>query len=201
VAHQVSRRGRHTGALQVGRRGHTQAAVVGQAHAHQAGIGQVAHADGAVKAFVDDVHHPVAQVQRQAHLGVLQAERRHQRGHVAAAETGRRGDTQVPAGLDAAGADAGLGIAQIGQQALAIFKKGTAFVRERDAARGAHQQLHAQAFFQRVNAPANHRRGHVLGQRGGREAAPGGDRHKGFDLLEPSHGRDYACASAQIIID
>jgi hypothetical protein len=101
----------------------------------------------------------------------------------------------VAAGLDAAGADAGLGIGQVGQQALAVFQEGAAFVRERDASRGAHQQLHAQAFFQRVDAPADHRRRHTFGQRGGREAALGGHRHEGFDLLEPGHGSDYAQAA------
>jgi len=48
---------------QVLRRGHAQPAVVGQAHADQAAVGQVAHAHRAVEAFVDDVDHPVAQVQ------------------------------------------------------------------------------------------------------------------------------------------
>jgi hypothetical protein len=93
------------------------------------------------------------------------------------------------AGLHAAGADAGFGIGQVGQQALAVFQEGAALVGERDAPRGAQQQLHAQAFFQRVDAPADHRRRHALGQRGGGQAALGGHRHEGFDLLEPVHGR------------
>jgi hypothetical protein len=50
----------------------------------------------------------------------------------------------MAAGLDAAGADAGLGIGQVGQQALAVLQKGAALMREADAPRGAHQQLDAQ---------------------------------------------------------
>ena len=76
--------------------------------------------------------------------GCMRQEARHQRRHVAAPEAGRRRDAQVAAGLDAAGAHAGFGIGQVGQQALAVFEEGAAFVRQRDAARGAHQQLDAQ---------------------------------------------------------
>jgi hypothetical protein len=188
VARQFGRRLRHAGALQVGGCRHAQAPVVGQAHADEAGVTQVADADGAVEALVDDVDHAVGQVQRHAHVGVLGQESRHQRRDVAAAETGRRGDAQVAAGLHAAGADAGLGIGQIGQQALAVLEKGAALVRERDAPRGAQQQLDAQALFQRIDAPADHRRRHALGARRSRQAAPGGHRNQGFDLLEPIHG-------------
>jgi hypothetical protein len=64
--------------------------------------------------------------------------------------------------------------------------------------RGAHQQLHAQAFFQGVYAPADDRRRHIVGQCGGREAALGRDRHEGFDLLEPGHGSRLCPFNAQI---
>ncbi|MCY1364805.1 hypothetical protein D9M69_516260 [compost metagenome] len=113
---------------------------------------------------------------------------RHQRRDMAAAEAGRRGHAQVATGLHAAGAHAGLGVRELGQEALAVFEKGTAFVRERDAARGAHQQLDAQAFFERVDATAHDRGRHAfrLGRRG--EAAAGRDRDKGFELLEAVHG-------------
>jgi hypothetical protein len=61
-------------ALQVGGRGHAQAAVVGQAHADQRRIGQIAHAHGAVEALAGQVHHAVAEVERDRHLGVRGAE-------------------------------------------------------------------------------------------------------------------------------
>ena len=174
VALQLGRRGRHTGALQVGRGGHAQTPVVGQAHADQVRVGHVTHAHRAIKTFVDDVDHPVAEVQRQTHLGVLGQEQRHQRGHMAAPKTGRRGDAHMATGLHPAGTDTGLGAGQVGQQALAIFQKRAAFMGQRDASRGAHQQLHAQALFQRVDAPADHGRGHALDQGRSGQAALGG---------------------------
>jgi hypothetical protein len=71
---------------------------------------------------------------------------------------------RCPLALTPTGADAGLGIGQVGQQALAVFQKGAALVRERDAARGAHQQLDAQALFQRVEPPADDGRRHPFGR-------------------------------------
>jgi hypothetical protein len=120
----------------------------------------------------------------------------HERRHVPPAEAGRGGDAQVAARLHAAGAHAGLGGRQVGQQALAVLEEGAALVGERDAAGGAHQQLHAQAFLQRIDATAHHRGGDALG--GGRrgEAALGGHRDEGFDLLELVHGDgDYLLRS------
>lgn len=89
----------------------------------------------------------------------------------------------MPAGLDATGADTGFSIRNICKQALTIFEEGAAFVGQRDAPRGAHQQLHAQPFFQRVDAPADHRRGHALGIGGGRQVALQGYGYERFDLL------------------
>ena len=74
---------------------------------------------------------------------------------MAVAKACGRSDAQMPAGLDAASADTGLGIGYIGQHALAVFQKRTALVREADAPRGAHHELDAQALFQRVQAAAN----------------------------------------------
>jgi hypothetical protein len=119
---------------------------------------------------------------------VLRHESRHQRRHVAAAETGRRGDTQVTTGFHTAGADTRFCIRQVGQQALAVFKKGAAFVGQGDAAGGAREELHAQALFQRIDAPADHRRGDAFGGRRCGEAAFGGHGHEGLELFELVHG-------------
>jgi hypothetical protein len=121
---------------------------------------------------------------------------RHQGRHVAPPEAGRRRDAQVAAGFHAAGADAGFGVGQVGQQALAILEEGAALVRQRDAPRGAQQQLHAQPLLQRVDAPADHRRRHALGTRGGRQAASAGHRDERFDLLEPVHGQQLCIKTA-----
>ena len=67
---------------------------------------------------------------------------------------------------------AGFGVAQVGQQALAVFQKRAAFVRQRDAARGAYEQFDAQPLFQRVEATPHHGGRHALGFGGCRQAAP-----------------------------
>ena len=93
---------------------------------------------------------------------------------VTTAEAGRRGDAQMTAGFDTAGRDTGLRIGHVGQQALAVFQKGAALVRQADAARGAHQEFDAKPAFQRVNAPA-HDGGRDAGGIGGRrQTAAGG---------------------------
>jgi len=115
------------------------------------------------------------------------AKARHQRRHMAAAEAGRRRDAQVAAGLDPAGRDAGLGIGDVGQQALTIFQKSATLMRQADAARGAYQQLDAQPFFQRIQPPAHDGRCHTLGMGRGGQAATRGHGDKGFHLLELVH--------------
>ena len=172
---------------QISRGGHAQAAVVGHAHTDQRAVGQVAHADGAVKALGRQVHHPVAQVERNRHIGVQFAKARHQRGHMAAAKPGRGGDAQMAARLDAARRHTGFGIGHIREQALAIFQKSAAFVGQGDAPGGAHQQLHAQAFLQRIEPAADDGRGHALGSGCGGQAALGGNRDKSFEGFELVH--------------
>ena len=59
----------------------------------------------------------------------------------------RCSDAQVAAGFKAARTDARFGIGHFGQQALTVFEECRAFVCERDASRGAHQELDAQVRF------------------------------------------------------
>jgi hypothetical protein len=111
----------------------------------------------------------------------------HQRRQVAPAEPGRRGDAQMAAGLDAASRDAGLGVVDVDQQALAVLQEGAALVGEADAAGGAQQQLDAQPRLQRVHAPPDDGRRHALCQCGGGQAALGGRGHEGLHLLQAIH--------------
>lgn len=175
---QVARVARRAVARQIGGRCHAQTPVVGDAHAHQGRIGQVAHAHRAVEPLAGQIDHAVAQVERDGHLGMQVAKARHQRCHVAPAEARRRGDAQVPGGLHAAGGHAGLGIRHVGQQALAIFEKGAALVREVDAPRGAHHELHPQVLFQRIEPAPHDGGGHAFGLGGGGEAAARCHRHE-----------------------
>ena len=174
-------------AAQIGRRGHAQATVVGETGADEGGVRQVAHAHAAVEAFGGQIDDAVAQVERDAHIGMQFVKQRHQRRHVAAAEAGRGGDAQLPAGAHAAGADGGFHVGDICQDTRAFFQKGGAFMREGEAARGAHQQFHAQARFQRIQPAADHGRGHSFGLRSGGQAAALCHRDEGFDLLELVH--------------
>ena len=61
-------------------------------------------------------------------------------------------------------------------------------MREREAPRAAHQQLHTQTLLQRVKPTPHDGRRHALGLGSGGQAATRGDRDKGFELLELVHG-------------
>ena len=164
--------------LQVLGRGHAQAPVVSEAHADHGRVRHVAHPHGTVKAFARHIHHPVAEVQRNGDFRMQLPKTRHQRRHMATAKPGRCGDAQMPTGLDAPGRHTGLGIGHIGQHPLAVLQERTALVRQGDAPRGAHQQLHAQARLQRIQAPPHDGRGHALCHRSRRQTASGGDGNK-----------------------
>ena len=106
---------------------------------------------------------------------------------MAPAKAGRGRDAQMAAGLEPTRTDAGFGIGQVGQEALAIFQKRAAFVRERDAPGGAYQQFHAQVGFQRIQAPPHDGRGYAFGYCRCGQAAACGDGDKGFELFELAH--------------
>jgi hypothetical protein len=90
---------------------------------------------------------------------------------MAAAEAGRRGQAQVTTRFHAAFGHAGLGVVEVGDQALAVFQEGAALVGQGDAPGGAGQQLDAQPGLQRVHAPADDGRRHALGLGGRAERA------------------------------
>ncbi len=189
---------RRTAQAQVLGRGHAQAPVLGQAHADQRGVGQIAHPHRAVEPLGGQVDHAVAQIERDRDIGMQLAIARHQRRHVAPPETGRRGDAQVAAGLHAARRYAGLGVRELHQQALAVFQESAALVRERDAPRGAHQQLDAEPLLQRIEPAPHDGRRHALGLGRGRQAAPRRHRHKGFHGLELVHRARLCARKSQI---
>ena len=111
----------------------------------------------------------------------------HQRCNMAAPKASGRGDAQMACGFYAPSTDAGLCVRHIGQDALAIFQKRAALVRQRDAPGGAQQQLHAQALFQPIQAPAHDRGGYAFGIRRSSQAATRSHRHKGFQLFQFIH--------------
>ncbi len=92
-----------------------------------------------------------------------------------------------PLAFDAAGRDAGLGVVEVGDQALTVFEKGATLMGQTDATRGAQQELDPQARLQGVHATPDDGGRHAFGLGGSGEAAFGGHGHKGFDLLQAVH--------------
>jgi hypothetical protein len=111
----------------------------------------------------------------------------HERRDVPPAEAGRRGNAQVTARLDAAGGHARLRVLHVVDHALAVLEERRALERQRELARGTHQQLDAEPLLERVEAAADDRRRDAFRVRGRRQAALCRDRGKRFDLLEPVH--------------
>ncbi|KAF7962851.1 hypothetical protein AWV80_16760 [Cupriavidus sp. UYMU48A] len=66
-------------------------------------------------------------------------EQRHQRRYVLASIAGRSGHAQMAAGLHATRGDAGLGIVQVVEDALAVLQEGRALKGQADLACGADQ--------------------------------------------------------------
>jgi hypothetical protein len=173
--------------LQVARGGHAQAPVVGQAHADQRRIGHVAHAHRAVEAFAGQVHHAVAEVERNRHLRVQPRKRgtsgaTWRRPKPAGAVMRRCPLAFTPPSDTLASA-----LATSASRRWQSSRNALPSCVRRDAPRGAHQQLHAQVLFQRVEPPAHDGRRHALGLGGRRQAALGGHRDKGFEGLEFVH--------------
>jgi len=144
-------------ALQVLGRGHRDELQVADAPRHQRLVGQLAAADHAVHVVADQVHHAVAHAQVHLDVGVARMELgqvgqdeqlRHRRAHIHA---------QAPARVGAGVGHARLDVIEVGEQANGALVVGGAVRRHGDASRGAVEQLHAQALFQRL---------HMLGDRG-----------------------------------
>lgn len=101
-------------------------------------------------------------------------------------EPRRRPTRAMPARLHAARRHARLGVLHLVDDALTVLQKRRAFERQRDLARRAHEQLHAEPLFQRIEPPSDHRRRDAFCLRR-RKTALRGNRGEGFDLLESIH--------------
>jgi len=187
VLREIVRRARHPASRQVVGAGDDEAPVLRQVHADEARVVERADAHRDVDVLVDDVRDAVGEFEGDRHLRMRFEERRHERSDVHATEAGRGGDAQVPARLDSAERYRRLCVVQVAQQSLAVFEEGAALEGERDAPRGSHEQAHAQARFERVDATTDHGRRHAFGARGRAQAALRGDRDEGLDLAESRH--------------
>jgi hypothetical protein len=98
----------------------------------------------------------------------------------------------MPARLHAARRHARLRVLHVVDDALAVFEKRRALEGQRDPARRAHEQFHAEALFQRIEPPADHGGRNAFGLRRRRQAALRRDGRERLDLLEAIHAR-YSC--------
>ncbi|MNT10391.1 hypothetical protein D3C72_1452190 [compost metagenome] len=187
VLGQVVQRLRHAVPGEVRRRAAHHALVRCQLDRDEVRIDRPADADAHVIAFAHQVDHAVSQVKGDLHFRVGGEEGRRVRRHVLAPERGRRRHDQVAGGLVLAFGDQHLGAVQVGERLLALLHEHRALLGHGDAARGAVQQLDADARFERVDAAADHHRRDVLRQRRGGHAAVLHHGDKGFDLLEFVH--------------
>jgi hypothetical protein len=93
----------------------------------------------------------------------------------------------VPAGLAVVGGDAGHGLLQRGQRGADLRQEALAALGQREAARAALEQPHAQPRLQPRHVLADRRRRQPQAPRGRREAAAFGALHEGFEVVERFH--------------
>ena len=102
-------------------------------------------------------------------------------------EPARCRHAKVPAGLDAAQADTGLGVGQVVQYSLTVLEKRRAFIGQVQGPGCAKQELDPQSLFQRIQASANDGWCHTFFSGSSRKAAFGRHRSKGRDLFKVVH--------------
>ena len=122
-----------------------------------------------------------------ARLGCAGEEGRKVRRDVLAPERGRRGDDEPPRGALRADGERVLRRAQLPEDAVAIFVECGTLGGEGDLARGALEELHAEALLELVDAPPDHRRRDAFLARSGGKAAALRDIDEGRQLLELVH--------------
>ena len=106
---------------------------------------------------------------------------------MAAAEAGRRGQSDFTLHFAAAQRNRCLGILHLRQDALGIGQKAVAFMGQGQLAGGAHEQFDPQPRLEPAQTPADHGRGHAGSTgRGGKTAALG-NLNKGFELGKTVH--------------
>jgi hypothetical protein len=149
------------GAVQVLRAGDQQFLHLAEAAHHQRAVIVQArtHAQGDVVALVDDVHPAVADVQLQPDLGVHLEEFRQQPRQLHLGQRHRHAGTHQPTRFGAQPVDHLTGGLGLGQHGLGVAVHAHADIGDREAARGALQQAHAQVGLQLADAPAQARLG------------------------------------------
>ena len=145
-----------THALQQRRAGHQALVALGQLAQHQLAVLQRrrAHADRQIQPLGHHVHTAVGLVHLQAHPRVLGHERRQHRPHARRQQRHRAAQAHHAAGLAVRQGHGFLGRRRLGQHGAAVLVVALAQFGHGKAARGAQQQLRAQALFQQGDVPA-----------------------------------------------
>ena len=141
--------------VQVGGRGAYEAAVGGDAAGLDAGVGRGAEADAHVHGMFGQVEGAVGEIEDHFHVGIASREVGKGRGQVATAEAEGGVDAQQAAGHFAAAEQGALQVVQVVQDLFAAFQVAAAFRAQADASRGAVEEAHAEAVFQRGEATAH----------------------------------------------
>lgn len=167
--------------LDVARAGEHLGAEGGQAPRHQRGVRQRSGAQGHVDLAADHVHRLVAQVHVQAHFRVACVELAQQRRDPGDADGVGRAEAQPAAGPALQLAHRALGLVQLAGDVLAVLVVHAAGLGQAQAARGAVEQLRAQARLQLLHLAAEGGLGQAERPGRGRETAL-------FDHLDEDQG-------------
>jgi hypothetical protein len=158
---------RRAAPVEIARRGGEDAPGLGQAADGDVGVVLVlARADRDIDVVVDQVVVPVGRDHLDRDLGIALGVGAQERRDVVHAEGQRRGDAQRAHRIERLRIDGRIGIAQIGQDGLAAVVVALARLGQREAARVALHEPHAQPRLQRDQVPAGGgvRQAHGLGR-------------------------------------
>ena len=185
---QLARMGGAAVRAQPGRARDHHAADAAELLRDQRGVFQRADADADVDALLEQVHGAVVQQHAAAHARVALQEAHDGRRHVHVAEQHRRRDREMAGGLGRVERERAVGGVGGGQHLARAVQVAAALLGQRDAARGAMEQAHAQVRFEGGQRTHHRRQRAAQRLRGPGQAAVVGDLHEGLHGFEAVHG-------------
>jgi hypothetical protein len=200
VALEVGKAFGHAMPGEIVRRGAQDAVIGRKPLGDEAGIPQVCDAHREIEAFSDDIDEGVGQDQLDADHRVGVEERLEMRRDVQPPERGRRRDPQRAARLAGAAGHPGFGFLDRAEDRHHAFVEALACLGQRELARGALEQAHAQPVLQPPDALGDDGRRQVELAAGGRHAFGGDDAGEDVEVAEPVHARSIF-SILEIIMD
>lgn len=177
--------------------GHAPAAQQGSRD--EASVAWLIEKDANVDLIFENVDVGIVQHQLDADARIARRELRNQRRDAVPADFERRADPHMSLRIPRAGHDLGLGGVEVAQNGLGALQQETALFHQREAARTALDQPHAEARLQGGEAPAHGGQRALHASRRFREASGGDDTHEQAQVVEivrhqhPSVFRKDAC--------